>query len=182
MGKNKCKRSHFSGSILVFSTSKSPDGSRKPENQLLGSYGCWGFRLPHARTGGVLIVAQRRVKHTGTIFYVVRQNRLHPRERVHFIRDQRKDTKQIHGGGGSLHSNSTPSSLVALAAAAMAARLLPLLLSTFSLYSSHSHPSLLSHFAPSRMPINRQVWWLLFFNNSSCTWVDTFVNGGCNYH
>jgi hypothetical protein len=43
---------------------------------------CWGFQLPHARTGGVLIVAQRRVKHTDTIFYVVRQNRLHPRERV----------------------------------------------------------------------------------------------------
>jgi len=26
-------------------------------------------------------------RHTDTIFYVVRQNRLHPRERVHFIRD-----------------------------------------------------------------------------------------------
>jgi hypothetical protein len=39
------------------------------------------FRHPHARTGGVLIVAHRRVKHTDTIFYVVRQNRLHPRER-----------------------------------------------------------------------------------------------------
>jgi hypothetical protein len=40
------------------------------------------FRLPHARTGGVLIFAHRRVKHTDTIFNVVRQNRLHPRERV----------------------------------------------------------------------------------------------------
>ena len=29
---------------------------------------CWGFRLPHARTRGVLIVAHRRVKHTDTIF------------------------------------------------------------------------------------------------------------------
>jgi len=29
---------------------------------------CRGFRLPHARTGGVLIVAHRRVKHTDTIF------------------------------------------------------------------------------------------------------------------
>jgi predicted nuclease of restriction endonuclease-like (RecB) superfamily len=46
---------------------------------------CWGIPAPHARTGGVLIVAQRRVKHTDTIFYVVRQNRLHPRERVHII-------------------------------------------------------------------------------------------------
>jgi len=34
---------------------------------------CWGIPAPHARTGGVLIVAQRRVKHTDTIFYVVRQ-------------------------------------------------------------------------------------------------------------
>jgi hypothetical protein len=38
---------------------------------------CWGFP-----TGGVLIFAQRREKHTDTIFNVVRQNRLHPRERV----------------------------------------------------------------------------------------------------
>ena len=42
---------------------------------------CWGFRLPYARTGGVLIFAHRRLKHTDTIFYVVRQIRLHPRER-----------------------------------------------------------------------------------------------------
>ena len=40
----------------------------------------------------------------------------------------------IYGGGGSLHSNSTPSSFAALAAAAMAARLLPLQLS-LSLHS-----------------------------------------------
>jgi len=54
---------------------------------------------------------------------------------------------------------------------------------SLSLYSLHILTALsLSHFALSRMPINRQVWWLLFFNNSSCTWVDTFVNGGCNYH
>jgi len=42
---------------------------------------CWGIPAPHARTGGVLIFAHRRVKHTDTIFYVVRQIRLHPRER-----------------------------------------------------------------------------------------------------
>jgi len=33
----------------------------------------WVIRLPHARTDGVLIVAQRRLKLTDTIFYVVRQ-------------------------------------------------------------------------------------------------------------
>jgi len=36
-------------------------------------------------TGDVLIFAHRRLKHTDTIFNVVRQNRLHPRERVHII-------------------------------------------------------------------------------------------------
>jgi hypothetical protein len=44
-----------------------------------------GNSVTHARTGGVLIVAHRRLKHTGTIFNVVQQNRLHPRERVHII-------------------------------------------------------------------------------------------------
>jgi len=40
---------------------------------------------PHARTGGVLIFAQRRVKHTNTIFYVVRQIAyIHGRESILF--------------------------------------------------------------------------------------------------
>jgi hypothetical protein len=39
-------------------------------------------RLPHARTGGVLIVAQRRLSTLRHIFNVVRQNRLHPRESI----------------------------------------------------------------------------------------------------
>jgi len=52
------------------------------------------FRRPHARTGGVLIVAQRRIKHTDTTFNVVRQNRLHPRERFILL------DIEIHGGGG----------------------------------------------------------------------------------
>jgi hypothetical protein len=60
--------------------------SNTPLNHQLW-YQLLGNPAPHARTGGVLIVAQRRVKHTDTIFYVVRQNRLHPREKVHIIRD-----------------------------------------------------------------------------------------------
>jgi len=58
-------------------------------------------------------ICPKKAKHTDTIFNVVRQNRQHPRERVHIIRDrERKQYKyMIHGGGGSLHSNSTPSSL-----------------------------------------------------------------------
>jgi hypothetical protein len=67
-----------------------------------------------------------------------------------------------------------PALFGALTAAAIAA------LSFSPLSCTHSRS--LSPFALSRMPINRQVWWLLFFNNSSCTWVDTFVNGRCNYH
>jgi hypothetical protein len=35
-------------------------------------------------TGDVLILAQRRVKYTDTIFNVVRQNRLHPRESQYY--------------------------------------------------------------------------------------------------
>jgi hypothetical protein len=43
------------------------------------------FRHPHARTGGVLIVAQRRLKHTDTIIYVVRQIAyIHGRESILF--------------------------------------------------------------------------------------------------
>jgi hypothetical protein len=41
-----------------------------------------GFPAPPCADRGLLIVAQRRLKHTDTIFYVVRQNRLHPRERI----------------------------------------------------------------------------------------------------
>jgi hypothetical protein len=55
-------------------------GSNNLTGKMLGN-----FRHPHARTGGVLIFAHRRVKHTDIIFNVVRQNRLHPRERVHII-------------------------------------------------------------------------------------------------
>jgi hypothetical protein len=35
-------------------------------------------------TGDVLIIAQGRVKHTETIFYVVRQIRLYPRESLYY--------------------------------------------------------------------------------------------------
>jgi len=42
------------------------------------------FRHPHTRTGGVLIFAHRRLKHTDTIFNVVRQNRLHPWESQYY--------------------------------------------------------------------------------------------------
>jgi len=139
------------------------------------------FRLPHARTEGVLIVVQRRVKHTDTIFNVVRQNRLHPRESPYYLRDRERITTQYMEEEDHFIQTQLPALIAALAAAAMAARLLPLQPLTFSWFLYCTHNSLLP-FALSRMPINRQVLWLLFFNNSSWTWVYTFVNGGCNYH
>jgi hypothetical protein len=58
--------------------------SLSPRDSAVFCFGVGEFCLPHARTGGVLIVARRRVKHTDTIFYVVRQNRLHPRESQYY--------------------------------------------------------------------------------------------------
>ena len=74
-----------------------------------------------------------------------------------------------------------PTLIAAFAAAAKAAALLPLQLSTFSLYSSHSHTSLT--FCSLTVPFYRQQWCCstcsfvnkggcqlqLFFNNGSCT-------------
>jgi len=74
------------GQNIILTTFIFEQKSNTPLNHQLW-YQLLGNPAPHARTGGVLIVAQRRVKHTDTIFYVVRQNRLHPREKVHIIRD-----------------------------------------------------------------------------------------------
>ena len=52
--------------------------------------------------------------------------------RVHIIRDIQRKDYNTHGGGGSLHSISTPSSLAALAAAAIAALHFHSTLFTFS--------------------------------------------------
>jgi hypothetical protein len=116
------------------------------------------FHLPHARTGGVLIVAHRRLKHTDTVFNVVRQNRLHPRERVHFIRDSRKDTKQIHGGGGSLHSNSTPSSHCCTCSYCNGSKAAAIAALSFSPLSC-THSRFLSTLCSQQdMPLYRQIW------------------------
>jgi len=74
---------------------------------------CWGIPAPPCADRWCTDICPKEAKHTDTIFNVVRQNRQHPRERVYIIRDrERKQYKyMIHGGGGSLHSNSTPSSL-----------------------------------------------------------------------
>jgi hypothetical protein len=77
-----------------------------------------------------------------------------------------------------------PTLIAAFAAAAMAARLLPLQLS-LSLYTLHILTPLFRSLQPSQFTLTksclfyRHPWHLL---NNGCTWVDTFVNGGCNYH
>jgi len=142
---------------------------------------CWGFRLPHARTSGVLIFAPRRVSIlTQYLTWFGKTAYIHGRESILFRDRERIITQYMEE-----EDHFTLTQLLAL--------LLHLQLLQWhqgcchcssqlsSLHSSHSHPSL-AHCALSRMSINRQVWWLLFFNNNSCTWVDTFVNGGCNYH
>jgi len=73
-----------------------------------------------------------------------------------------------------------PALIAALAAAAMAARLLPLQLSTFSLYSSHSHTSLT--FCSLTVPFYRQQWCCStcsFVNKGGCQLQLFFNKGGC---
>jgi hypothetical protein len=54
-----------------------------PSVLVSGTRYCWGIPAPHARTGGVLILAHRRLKHTDTIIYVVRQIAyIHGRESI----------------------------------------------------------------------------------------------------
>jgi hypothetical protein len=52
----------------------------------LGRGKCWGFRLPHARTGGVLIFAQRRLSTLTQYFTWFGKSPTSTRE-VDFIRD-----------------------------------------------------------------------------------------------
>jgi len=115
---------------------------------------CWGFWLPHARIGGVLIVAQRRVKHTETMFYVVRQNRLHPRESPYYHRYIEKGLQQIHGGG-SLNSQLT---LVLLQLLQWQQPLQLSLFSTLLHTLTFSLSSTLSICSQQDMPLYRQIW------------------------
>ena len=95
------------------------------------------FPAPHARTGGVLIFALRRVKHTNTIFYVVRQIRLHPRERFILLKIEKGYNKYMEEED-CIHSTQLPAHFCCSCCngskAAAIAALLP-----FSLFSSHTH-------------------------------------------
>ena len=111
-----------------------------------------------------------------TIFYVVRQNRLHPRERVHLIEIEKEYNKYME--------ESTL--LTSLVAALAAAGLLPwaTTLSLLFLFTlSHTHVILNSHIALFVwcLFIGRMVASLLL--SSSCTWESMvaaiFFNKGC---
>jgi len=97
------------------------------------------FRLPHARTGGVLIVAQRRLS---TLRHNILRGSAKPPTSMgesHCIRDRERVTIHTCRGGG-LHPLYSTHQLIfaALAAAAMAARLLALQLSFSPLSCTHS--------------------------------------------
>ena len=85
---------------------------------------------PYARTGDVLIFAHGGKAHRHNI-YMVRQNRLHPRERIHLLEIEKAYNKYMKED----HIHSTLISLAALAAAAIAAL-------SFSLFSSYAHTTL----------------------------------------
>ena len=97
-----------------------------------------GISAPPCGTMVFMIIALRRGKHTDTIFYVVRQNRLHPRERVIVLEIEKGLQKYME------EDHSTPSSHTLLH---MAAGLLPMAAAPLSLFFSslHSHNSLSKH-------------------------------------
>jgi hypothetical protein len=94
---------------------------------------CWGFRLPHARIGGVLIVAQRRDK--AHWHNILRGSAKLPTStgESHCIRDRERVTIHTCRGGG-LHPLYSTHQLIFAAIAALL---------SFSLFSSHTH--VLSH-------------------------------------
>jgi len=133
-----------------------------------------GIPAPQARTSGVLILLIWRVS-TLTQYWTWfgKTAYIHRRESILF-RDRERITIQYMEEEDHFTQTQLPALFLCTCSCCHCS-------SSLSLYTLHIL-TLLLHFALSRMPINRQVWWLLFFNNSSCTWVDTFVNGGCNYH
>jgi len=98
---------------------------------------CWGFRLPHARTGGVLIVAQKEAKHTETQYltWFGKTAYIHGRESILLEIRERIQNKYMEEEDHFTHTQ-LPAFFAALAAAAIAAL-------SFSLLSSHSHNPLL---------------------------------------
>jgi len=146
---------------------------------------CWEFRLPHARTGGVLIVAHRRLKHTEIIFNVIRQITYIP-EKSHCIRDRERVTINTCRGGG-LHPLYSIHQLSLL--------LLQLLqwqqgfCHCSSLFLStllHKLTTLSTPFALSHMPLFIGINGATSSSSSSTKVVahglHHFINGWCNYH
>jgi len=112
------------------------------------SSSCWGFRLPHARTGGVLIVAHWRLSTLTQYFTWFGKSPISTGE-SHCIRDRERITTQYMEEEDHIHSNSTPSSHTLLH---IAAGLLPMAAAPLSLFFSSLHSHTLSHFSLKYKP------------------------------
>ena len=111
---------------------------------------------------------ERGEAHLDTIFNVVRQNRLHPREKSILLEmDRERVTTHIEEEAHFTQTQFTQTQLSLLshtaAQGSRAAALGSYSLFLFSRISLLFSSTLSYSFALSRMPINRQVWWLLFF-------------------
>ena len=128
----------------------------------------WEERVGNSDRGCTDNCSKERVKHTGTIFYVVRQIRLHPRERV-IVLGIEKGLQQIHGEEEdyiTLLNSSTLSSRSCCngsKAAAIAA------LSFSQLFCTNSLHSL--HFASHIMPLFIGISWQLLHLFCCQTWL-----------
>jgi len=100
----------------------------------------------------------KEAKHTETQYltWFGKTTYIHGRESILF-RDRKKDYNTIHGGGGSLHSNSTPSSHTLLH---LTAGLLPLTAPHFLSLVSHILHSLLK-LCSQIMPLFVGISWQL---------------------
>jgi hypothetical protein len=79
-------------------------------------------------------ICSLEAKHTDTIFYVVRQNRLHPRE-MFILLEIEKGLQQIHGGGGSHPLYSTHCSLWCSCSCCNSSKAAAIAAHSFSLFS-----------------------------------------------
>ena len=138
---------------------------------------CWGIRLPHARTGGVLIFAQRRVKHTETQYltWFGKTAYIHGKESILF-RDRERITTQYMEEEDHFTLLYSQLSLLHLqllqwqqGCCHCSSLFLSTLLHTLT-FSLHGLLCSLAAYLWARMVPQLQ----LFFNKGGCTWVAPF--------
>jgi len=111
---------------------------------------CWGFRLPHARTGGVLIGAQWRVKHTDTILRGSAKPPTSTGESPYYLEIEKGYNKYME------EDHSTPSHTLCCKWQQGCCPWQQLLFLSFSLLFTFSHPHTLSLIcSPQDMPFYR---------------------------